>query len=169
MLTKVAETYTLCGTPEYLAPEVIRNTGHGMAVDWWALGILIYEFLVGSPPFWDENPMKIYSRIVDGRIPFAEAEISESAQSIIQGLCTVNPSERLGNIAGEAKSVKDHEWFHDINFDDLYYRRIKGPIIPKVRHAADSSNYDTYDAAPEKKSIYSKEMQQQYEDAFRDF
>ena len=132
------------------------------------MGILLYEFLIGSPPFWDENPMKIYSKIVDGHIPYPE-EMSENAKSLIRALCTANPSERLGNLAGAAKEVKDHAFFSDVNFDDLYYRRIKGPIIPRVRHAADASNYDDYDAATEKKVPYTKEMQGQFEAAFCDF
>ncbi|KAK5153774.1 hypothetical protein LTR04_006170 [Oleoguttula sp. CCFEE 6159] len=141
---------------------------HGCAVDWWAFGILVYEFLVGQPPFWDQNPMKIYEQIVEGKVRYPSAMSSE-ARDLIGSLCTVDTSKRLGNIKGGAGAVKSHPWFRQIDWDALYHRRIQGPIVPHLRGPADTRNFDEYDPEPADRDPYTRELQEKYDSSFADF
>lgn len=95
--------------------------------------------------------------------------MAPAARDLISGLCTVNPSQRLGNIAGGAQSVKDHPFFRNIDWEAMYYRRMKGPIIPFLRNAADASNFDEYDPPSDRQSLYTDEMAKNYEDVFKEF
>lgn len=136
-------THTLCGTPDYLAPEVITGKGHGKGVDWWTLGILIYEMLTGQTPFFDQDQMVMMEKITIGTIKFP-SHTPRDAKSLVKKLLNSKPHKRLGVVKGGAKCIMAHDWFSDFDFKKLYAQKLKPPIVPAIKDEHDLSNFDDY-------------------------
>ncbi|XP_026789386.2 microtubule-associated serine/threonine-protein kinase 2 isoform X1 [Pangasianodon hypophthalmus] len=131
----------VCGTPEYIAPEVILRQGYGKPVDWWAMGVILYEFLVGCAPFFGDTPEELFGQVISDEIVWPEGDeaLPPDAQDLISKLLRQNPLERLGT--GSAFEVKQHRFFIDLDWNSLL--RQKAEFIPQLESEEDTSYFDT--------------------------
>lgn len=132
------KTNTFAGTPEYVAPEIILDRGHDRAVDYWALGILIYELLVGKTPFRGVNQIKIYQQILSGiDVIHMPSRIPKSAQHLVKHLCKQLPAERLGYQRKGIADIKRHSWFESLDWQQLKTKQLSSPIKRPLKSWSD--------------------------------
>lgn len=140
--TKEFNDKQVCGTPEYIAPEVILRQGYGKPVDWWSMGIILYELLIGCVPFFGETPEELFAHVINDEITWPDEDdwpLSEDSKDVISQLLKRDPVERLGT--GGSREVKEHPFFENLNWDDLL--RQKAEFVPQLENDEDTSYFDT--------------------------
>ncbi|TFK20607.1 AGC/PKC protein kinase [Coprinopsis marcescibilis] len=134
-------TSTFCGTPEFMAPEILLEQRYGRAVDWWAFGVLTYEMLLGQSPFRGDDEDEIFDAILEDE-PLYPITMPRDAVSILQKLLTRDPTRRLGSGKEDAEEIKRQPFFKDVSWDDVLNKRIPPPYFPTINGSADTSNFD---------------------------
>eukprot|EP00535_Pseudo-nitzschia_heimii_P011815 CAMPEP_0197198956 /NCGR_PEP_ID=MMETSP1423-20130617/33638_1 /TAXON_ID=476441 /ORGANISM="Pseudo-nitzschia heimii, Strain UNC1101" /LENGTH=663 /DNA_ID=CAMNT_0042652803 /DNA_START=80 /DNA_END=2071 /DNA_ORIENTATION=- len=132
---------SFCGTPEYLAPEILNRQGHGRGVDWWSLGALLYEMLTGLPPFYCQDRERLFEKIRNSELHYP-ASLSSSSKHLLRGLLTKDPTRRLGSGPKDAEEIKPHPFFASIDWERLQKGEIAPPWAPTISGNQDTSQFD---------------------------
>ncbi|AMD21242.1 HEL038Cp [Eremothecium sinecaudum] len=134
-------TATFCGTPEFMAPEILKEEAYTKAVDWWAFGVLLYQMLLCQSPFSGDDEDEVFNAILTDE-PLYPIDMAGDIVQIFQGLLTKDPEKRLGRGVRDALEVMEEPFFSNINFDDVYHLRVEPPYIPKLKAADDTSYFE---------------------------
>ncbi len=157
--SKKDKAYTICGSPHYLAPEILTNKGYDFAVDWWSLGCVLYELLIGSSPFRIRLGESLNEELYNKELLMPDY-VTEEAQDLIKKLLIINPKKRLGYGDNGANKIKLHPYFKDINWDDAWNQKLNPPFIPQIKDDMDLKYFDT---------LYTKEPIMSYDSDYSGF
>lgn len=162
--TVETRTYTFCGTMPYLAPEMISHIGYGRSVDWWSLGVILYEMTTGHLPFYGKSNTSLLTNIMY-YVPRYPDQMSKYLQDVLKQLLQRDVTRRLGNLKNGAKDVKGHRWFKNVDWLKLLNRKVTPPFVPVV----DETHPTSYFPRARQSSLLDISVIDEYQDHFKDF